>query len=344
MQKFLGLIVIIIVVVSCNPRKTNKTDLEEVKDTVIISDTLKALSGLSDQIRDNPRNHKLFYERAELQYASNNIPEAVNDLEIALRLDSANSVYMNELGVYYLKAGSSGKAKEILEKCEQIYPDNRDALFQLAQLYYYVQQYNDALLYIGKIESLNKQADDTYFLKALIYKENGNYEASLKSLRKTLEFNPNHWEAYNIIGLLYYEKQDALAVEYYNTAVNLFPNNIEICLNAAITYQKFGKVNESIYEYQHVLELDSLNFRAYYNLGYIYLVHSENYLEAVNSFTHAIAIDSSACEAFYNRGYAYELLGNFDFAKRDYQKSLQIVPNYSLAIEGLNSIDKILQN
>lgn len=338
-RKIIQVIFIFVVVIGCKHGNNNNGDVENIVDTVSVVDSSELLLELSGKIRENPRNHTLFYDRANIQFESKNYSEAINDMEIALRLDSLNPNYFNTLGKYYLESGFSGKSLEILLKCVSSFPNNREAHFQLANLYFYVKQYQDALKQIGIIEELDLQKDDSYFLKGMIFREMNNDDASVKSLRKVLEYNPEHWEAYNLLGLIYYEKKDPLAIEYYNTAVMLFPDNIEIRLNSAITCQKFGNIEKSISQYEYVLELDSLNFRAHYNLGYVYLVHVEDYIKAVNKFTNAIDLDSLSGEAFYNRGYAYELSGNISAAINDYQTALKIIPNYELAITGLNSID-----
>lgn len=343
MNKFCLYRILIIVVgfsffIACNSGNKNndiKTDI--ITET---NDTAKIIMELSEQIRENPRNHELFYKRAKLQYAKRNVNEAVNDLEIALKLDSLNADYLNTLSEYYLSLGRSGKALDALLKCVKYHPKNIEAHYNLAQIYFYVEQYNDALNEINIIESQNKQNADTYFLKGLIYNENGDNNNAIKNFRKALEYDSEHWEAYNLLGLTYYELNDPLAVEYYNTAVRLFPDNLEIGLNSAITLQKFGNIDESITQYKTLINKFPESFNARFNLGYVYLVFTEDYNLAIEQFTEAIQIDSMSGEAYYNRGYAYELMSEFDSAAADYKKSLDIIPNYDLAIEGLNSIDE----
>ena len=336
------LFVVVLFFVSCNTGNKNKSsETNTISET---NDTVQIIQNLSDEIRENPRNHKLFAKRAELQYASNNVPEAVNDLEIALKLDSLNPNYLIKISEYYLSMGRSGKALDALLKCVKYYPNNREAHFNLAQIYFYVEQYKDALNEISIIEKQNKQNADTYFLKGLIYRENGDNTNAIHNFRKTLEYNTEHWEAHNLLGLSFYELNDPLAVEYFNTAVRLFPDNYEICLNSAITLQKFGKIQESISQYKSLIEKFPDSFNARYNLGYVYLVYTESYNLAIEQFTNALKIDSMSGETYYNRGYTYELMGKLDSAKADYFKSLEIIPNYDMAIEGLNSIDKKLLN
>ncbi|MCF8386954.1 MAG: tetratricopeptide repeat protein, partial [Bacteroidales bacterium] len=57
-------------------------------------------------------------------------------------------------------------------------------------------------------------------------------------------------------------------------------------------------------------------------------------------FNAAIEIDPAYAKAYYNRGYCNELMGNFAQARKDYQRTMDIIPNYEKAIEGLNRLDR----
>ena len=48
-------------------------------------------------------------------------------------------------------------------------------------------------------------------------------------------------------------------------------------------------------------------------------------------------------EAYYNRGFAYELLKDVENSQRDYNKVLELHPNYEKAIDGLNRISDYLE-
>ena len=54
----------------------------------------------------------------------------------------------------------------------------------------------------------------------------------------------------------------------------------------------------------------------------------------------AINIDKNYAEAYYNRGYTYELMNDFDNARKDYKMAMQIKTNYQKAIEGMNRLEK----
>lgn len=66
-----------------------------------------------------------------------------------------------------------------------------------------------------------------------------------------------------------------------------YPDNIEILLDRATYKSMIGRYSESLKDYQRVVELDSKNTLAYYNMGLSY-ASLGNHNKAVESFNNAI--------------------------------------------------------
>ena len=62
---------------------------------------------------------------------------------------------------------------------------------------------------------------------------------------------------------------------------------------------------------------------------------------AIESFSKCIELKSNYFQAYHNRGFAYEQKKNYVLARQDYQKALQILPNYQLSVDALNRLDKL---
>lgn len=341
LRNFLILILsfVIISLTSCNNGKNNSINEDLLNDTSLTIDKLNKL------IRQNPKNADLFIKRSELYLEEKNVEEAINDLEIALKVDTLKQDIYTRLSDLYLSVGKSEKAKNILTLCLYRFPFNVKARVELAKLYLYVQMYSEAMKEILNLEENNLQNADSYFVKALILNETEMYDDAIKSLKKTIEYNSNHWEAYNLLGMIYARQENPIAMEYFNTAVRLFPDNSEIRFDAGYVFQQFGETEKAIAEYSEAINLDSLYYQAYFNLGYIYVNDLKDYNLALEYFNAAINCDSSAYKAYYNRGYTYEMSGDYKKAETDYRKALQIMPNYDPAVNGLNDvIDKMRVN
>ena len=104
-----------------------------------------------------------------------------------------------------------------------------------------------------------------------------------------------------------------LAIQYYNSAIEIKPNFIEPLYNKAMYLQETGiaipnRYNEAIACYDQIISIDANAAIAYYNKGFIYLVYQKNYSQAVMEFTKAIEKNPQYAEAYYNRGLSYEYL------------------------------------
>lgn len=335
LKYFLIIITFSLFLISCN---NGKTKLPED----IINDTTLTIEQLNQFIRENPKNADLFIKRSQLYMKQQKMNEAINDLEVAIKVDTTRQGLYIQLADMYLANTESEKSKNILELCIYRFPKNVTAKVELAKIYFYVQMYSEAITQILELERNNLQNTDSYFVKALILKETFAYEDAVKALKKSIEYDNNNWEAYNLIGIVYEQMHDPLAVEYFKTAIKLFPDNAEIHYNAGFVFHQFGEIDEATNHYEQAIKIDDYYYEAYYNLGFLYVNDYKDYKKALDYFSEAIRCDSTAYKAWYNRGYSYEMTKQYKLAESDYRKALKIRPNYDPAVDGLNLvIDKM---
>ena len=81
------------------------------------------------------------------------------------------------------------------------------------------------------------------------------------------------------------------------------------------------------------------SLQIYFNKGYIYLVEKLDYEHAKKEFEKVLEMDSTSVKAIYNLGRTYEAENQIKKAIYYYRKALKVVPNYPLAIAGLNRIE-----
>lgn len=329
---FFILIAFSAVLFSCNPKKSKLPE-------DILNDTTLNIEQLNKLIRENPKNADLFIKRSELFLTKEkNIKEAINDLEIALKVDTTRQEIYIKLADLLIIDANSEKAKKVLELCLKRYPFFAKARVDLAKIYFYVQMYQEAMVEILNLENNNLQNTDSYFIKALILNETLAYKDAIIALKKSIEYDNNNWEAYNLIGMIYAQLDDTLALEYFKTASNLFPLNAEIQYHNGWVLQQFDKTKNAIEQYEKVVKIDNQYYEAYYNLGYLYSDIYKDYFKAIDFFTEAIRCDSLAYKAWYNRGFSYEQTNQLSLAEADYRKVLKIFPNFDPAVNGLNAV------
>ena len=325
----------------------------EITEPKTLDDSIQMLS---DQIRQNPHDAALFVQRSDLQFINGNLDEAINDMEIAMKVDSTKPPYYSKLAsLYMLKANGSEKAKEVLNKCINRYPSYPQAHIDLAKIFLYVGMFQEAMQEIQFLELNNLQNGDSYFVRGIILRKASETESdtantrkwrqyALAAFKKAVEYDDENWEAYNLIGVSLTELGDSIALEYFKTAISKFPDNQEIKYWNGWSLRNFGHYEEAKDTYIEAAQMDSASywtFLAYSDLGDMYKdisLEPDRYNTAINYYSNALACDTTAFETFAKRGDAYAQNKQYQLAEADYRKALKLETNYEPAIEGLNRI------
>jgi len=182
-----------------------------------------------------------------------------------------------------------------------------------------------------------------YYLKGRLYAATGDTTLSASSYQTAIEVNPNYYEAYIEVALLYAAKRHKLAEEYYNSAIEIKPKSVEAWYNKAMYYQDNGAQDPTRYPkafacYDTILSIDPKFSAAYFNKGYINLVYLKRYEDAIKEFTNATSVFPQYFQAYYNRGLAEEKLGHKKEAETDYRMSLAIQPDFTDAAKALSRV------
>jgi len=101
---------------------------------------------------------------------------------------------------------------------------------------------------------------------------------------------------------------------------------------------EFSKAAEC---FKRIVEIDSTNFRAHYNLGIAYF-NMGMLDEALDSCNRAIKIKSDYKHCYYNIGLIYETKEELNRALEYYQKALEIDPNYPYAYQAVKDVKQKL--
>jgi len=101
--------------------------------------------------------------------------------------------------------------------------------------------------------------------------------------------------------------------------------------------------DESINFFKRIIELDSENYRAHYNLGIAYF-NLNRFEEALNSYKIALSIKPDHKHVYYNIGLLHEKTENLENALEAYERALEIDPNYIYAMHSLKAVRLNLDN
>jgi tetratricopeptide (TPR) repeat protein len=302
------------------------------------SATADPIESVSDKIIDDPNNPKLYLERAALYGDRQLFDLAKRDIERAMSIDSTSSYVLLATGDLYFKSNDLRDARLAFEKARKLNPTDTEAALKLGEVHFLLRRYTEALAAVNDALRVNDKLEKGYFLKGYIYKELGDTALSKSSFQTAIEVNPEYYEAFIQIGSLYAYEGNDLAVDYFNSAIEIRPGSVEPYYNKGMYLQNTGRVEKAMETYRKMIEVDPKSYLSYYNLGYLNLVAYENFEVAAAYFDTVLSIQPQYVDAIYNKGLCYEEMGDAALSESLYRSALEIDPQHTLSAQGLSRL------
>ena len=326
-------------ITSCGDKnKDPNTEIPLVDSTLskLNSPELKAINA---ELGKNPSNPDLYYKRGQLYLSNKDFTAAIGDAKRAIKIDSSKGDYFILLCDGYFFSNQTRLAKETLEYCLKLNPASTEANLKLGEMYFYVRKYQESINYINNALKVNQTLSKGYYLKGMCYKESGDTAKAVSSFETAVEQDNNYYAAYMELGLIFANKKNPLALEYFNNALRIDPKSSEIYYDMGKFYQDMNKPKLATETYKKLLSFNPKEKNAIYNLGAIELYFNKNIEAAKKCFSDAIFTDPNYAEAYFGRGVCYDQQKDYKNAKADYEMAIQLKPNYEHAIENLNRLE-----
>lgn len=306
-------------------------------DTVPKGDSL---SNLNDLIKNDPGNLDLYVRRARITMNNKDYNSALADMDHVLSIDSSKSNYLLAAADLNFFIGRINRTQQLLERAVAVNPEDVDCKLRLAQLYHYLTKYDDELRLIDEALKLDIHNAQAYFMKGMMFKEKGDTARALSSMQTAVEQDPDHYNAYIQLGMIYAAKHNPIAESYYLNAIKINPNSEEAIYNLGMFYQGMENWNRAIETYTTLLKVNPKHFDAHFNLGIIHATKLEVVDEGMKYFNEAINDDPKEPRGYYGLGYCYEKKGDIQMAKNNYQMALNVDSTYVNAAIALGKLAK----
>ncbi|MBO4581166.1 MAG: tetratricopeptide repeat protein [Bacteroidales bacterium] len=330
MQKHILTCILLLALFACN----------RVSDTEKYDNLPVDLAQLRQAIDKDPHNADLYRDLSLYYIGTHELDSALSAIGQAIRMDSANDVYYETLSDVYFAQTKTDEAEEALDKALLINHDNNNARLKLAELHFLLKRYKLSQETAQQAIMQTGHNPKAYFILAWNYREQGDTASAIRNYLIAADQDAGYYDAYMELGILYQYLHNALAVDYYNNALNCRPDDFQALYNLGMYYQEQNEYEKALGKYKMILQNDPDNKFALHNMGWNYLATGK-YEEASVFFSKAIEQDETYIEAIYNRGLAFEMLQKYNNARQDYLYCLKLQPNYDLAIESLNRLDKM---
>jgi tetratricopeptide (TPR) repeat protein len=165
-----------------------------------------------------------------------------------------------------LAKGDTVAAEATLVSLPKLFPDDKSVTLQLIDLYIKSGKNDDAQKYIGEAKRDDPSNSILYFASGIIYLNEEKYDEAIAELQKSIELDPNMFDAQYGIGAAYINKaasmykaaETIMDVNQYNTAIDKANETYTMALPYM---EKALQLNpDDIYTMQNLKEL-------YYRLG-----------------------------------------------------------------------------
>ena len=305
-----------------------------------------------------PKDEQVMARKAIALMDLERFEEAIPILDDALKYTDDKEglkIIHFHLGVSYFRLGELDKVIYEFEKARE-YNDDPSLLLQIANCYEMANQKEKALDVLKeyselipdnqdikkKIENLRENdepdSDEIYNNKCLTLINQYRFNEAIECYDKALKINPNNVKAWNnkAFALHNLNRLDE-AIECYDKSLEIDPNFISSLRNKAFALRTLNRLDEAIECYDKVLKIDSNDFGVWNNKAFS--LHELNRSdEAIECYDKALKINPNYFEAWANKGFTLESLGRLDEAVECYNKALEIYPNHPDMLNRLSVI------
>ena len=314
------------------------------KDTLLVA-AIDSLEYYSNKIKENTSVARSWAARSKYFLSLGSVSDALIDMSTAVTLDSTNAGYRVSFADLLVATLDVEGALYNYNYALSVDSLNAKAYVGKGRVYALLNDPGSATGNLNRAYQIDPYLSEAYFLEGMIYRsdfyETGrqeSWERALSSYQTAVEQNPKYYSAYIEMGVMNYEMGNDIALDYFNTALEIAPKSTEAWYNKGMFYQTKEAYEEAKNCYRSILEIDSSNSQAYFNQGYIHLSFEEQYDSAIYFFDKAIEKDSSSFYAYNNLGLSYEKMGKIEQAKSAYRRAIEINADFKLAKDNLHSL------
>ncbi len=320
---------LLLVLIACKDKNTSETFVK-TGDSI--------LDQMSLDIAKNPSKAELYHTRAKYLYEVESYDQAIRDMHSAIQLDSMNPQYYHLTADIFLDYYKSDSALKAMEKVVSLYPDRTSSLLKLSELQHILKQYDPSISTVNDILKYDPQNAEAYFMLGLNFREMGESERAINSFQTAVENDPELIDAWLILGNLYEQAKDTRALDYYNSAVAVNPENVQALHSKAYYLQNHGKIEEALNIYDQINTLDLDYKEAHLNKGILY-IELDNNKRALEEFEILCSTHPTFHLGYYYRGVVNQLEGNNEAALNDFQNALNLKSDFTRAQEAIDLIN-----
>ena len=326
-------------------------------------DFKSAVADLDAAIKLEPKDARLFINRAYLKYNLEDYFGAMSDFDYAIGLEPNNAVARFNRGLLRMEVQDVNKAIEDFSFVLGKEPDNYKALYNRAVLYQQLHQYRKAITDYDKVIKKYSYLASLYFARSECKRLMGDMSGGERDYNKFRSMQARHEERKHIVAESSGDKKEFdeenpdevmkkfTALEKIDDTHEIKPEydnkyrgkvqNYDLPVNIenfyALTY--FDKTSELRTDAYYQKELDVLNSSSYLR-NRLYMTNvshkmTEREVETqfglVQHYTALLNSSNKRAVDLFGRAISYMLVKNYDSAIADLTEAVALSPRFALA-------------
>jgi tetratricopeptide (TPR) repeat protein len=319
--------------VAIDPKLKEKIDYLFIEANTLYLQEKKteAVGLLKELLAIDPRNHAALYQVGKINNELQNFGEGVKYCKMALDLNPDNIWYYSELVNAWQGARDMGKALEVQSALVERFPDDRNALYDLAQLYIVNKEFQEAIDIYAQLEKVTGPNDEISFRKHQLYVYTNQMDKARAEVDRLIEANPTESRYYQAkYDLLMLMNRPGEAVILLETILIHQPNDAFALLSLADYYKAQGNMPKSDEYLQKAFDNPDVDLEAKVKIlsgMYPYAEKDAGVLGRMERMSHSLQnLYPKSAMVMGIRGDVLQAAGKPDSAKVYYRKSLQLDP------------------
>jgi tetratricopeptide (TPR) repeat protein len=289
--------------------------------------TQQALNFYEKSIQFNPSNVEALKAMGEYALEIRNYRHAVNAYSRLHEVDPTNDVAIQQLANIYFQLGKYTEALSFTKKWEVLHAD-KPMHYVAGMSHYYMEDFANAinrLLYAKETDSTNAVL---HYTIGRSYVELDRYEKAIPFYQMAALLDAtNARYAYEMAMVYYAVPDDKNAIASFELAAKRgWMQNADYFENLANCYMNTGNFNKASEMLQVSLEKRPYNIGVTYTLGESYY-RSAKYDEAIQTWDQVMQMDGKNARALYMIGITYQKMGQSDKGAAICEKAIQMDPS-----------------
>ena len=276
---------------------------------------------------------------SELAIQSKSFNEAILHIKKLISENGDSSDFQAKLGVLYYASGESEIGKNILR--DLFDKKELSAQYSLTLFEIYLDSKDNISAAKISDEMITAFPEDWrgYYSRSLVYMDENDHKSIVSILDPISETFSNIFSIQYILGLSYSRiKMNDEAINFYNRALSIRPNSINVLHSMAILYDEIGEWLKSDKIYDQLIKNNPSDAQAFNNYAYSLVERNKKLDEALIYAKKAIELEPKNPSYLDTIGWVYFKMNDIKRARRFIEESINIQGDNAVVLEHLGDI------